>query len=244
MSQALDHTHQFRRLYCTKCGHPIDVPVYCKNRFCRYCTRARSAKIRSRLSQYIEAAAFEKGFALSMLSLTIPNVADAGAGARECVASFRRLRHRSRWKMLVKGGAFVIETTWSSESWHVHIHAIIEAKYFPFEELLALWKECSPGQGVYISRKSKSVALAYLTKYLTKNDVPEERVDELNDSLRDFRLFQPFGTWYGNLPPAPPRAYPCPKCGNIVWMPEIIMQLLAKGCRVRGWHKLHSPPVV
>jgi hypothetical protein len=234
--------HPFRTLFCTKCGNPIKVPVYCKNRFCRYCTRARTATIRSRLSALVKAASFTDGCRLSMLTLTIPTAAAPAEVARQIVRSFRLLRQRKRWKMLVLGGAFVIEASFSHSLWHVHIHALVEAKYFPYAELLELWKSVSPGQGVYISRVKRALGVNYLTKYLTKNNVPEDMRETLNEALKDFRLFQPFGNWHGNLPEVKKPPFKCPICGNDVWLPEVVANLMALGIYPKCWRHVRPPP--
>jgi len=63
----------------------------------------------------------------------------------------------------------------------------------------------SPGRGVYIQNIPKREAVRYLTKYLSKSDVPEDDQDELNETLKSIRLFQPFGSWFAiNLLYKPP----------------------------------------
>ena len=54
----------------------------------------------------------------------------------------------------------------------------------------------SAGRGVYIQNIPVGQVVRYLTKYLSKNDVPDVDRDTLNDALKGTRLFQPFGSWY------------------------------------------------
>jgi hypothetical protein len=159
-------------------------------------------------------------FSIKHLTLTIPNQKTANLAARQIIQAFRAVRRRHLWRKYVKGGAFVIEATGGRGNWHIHIHAIIESKFFPWEQLHALWKECSPGQGVYLQRIPPGAVVSYLTKYMTKVQVPDDDVDELAAALKGFRMFQPFGSWH-NLPAAPPlRPMRCPDCGCEQWLPD------------------------
>lgn len=223
--------HEYRRFFCTGCGHVIDAPVYCGNRFCPVCTKRRQFRVRQRLTHMMGFIKESHPYSLKHLTLTIPNQKSASKAARQIVSAFRRVRRRELWKRYVKGGAFVIEATGESGNWHVHVHAIIESKFFPWEQLHALWMEVSPGRGVFLQKIPVGKVIAYLTKYMTKTDVPQSDVDELAAALKGFRMFQPFGSWH-RLPAAPPlKAMKCPSCGTSNWLPDRL-------CTAAGAHRI------
>ncbi|MBA7671157.1 hypothetical protein ES703_79308 [subsurface metagenome] len=132
--------------------------------------------------------------------------------------SFKKLRQTASWKTHVDGGAFVTEITGCSGNWHAHIHAIIASKRYKWAEILELWMKLSPGRGVYIQNIPKQQVVRYLTKYLSKNDVPDADRSELNDALKGTRLYQPFGSWYAiNLQYKKPPPQ-CPDCKGSYFM--------------------------
>jgi len=212
--------HEFRNLRCSGCGAIITVPVYCGDRFCPLCSQSRRCRIEYRLNHLIKNRSVSSGYGLKHLTLTIPNRPDAGAAASEILAAFRRLRQRKQWKSYVSGGAFVLEITGRPLDWHVHIHAIIDARFFPWEHLHALWQKVSSGRGLYIQRIPAAQVVRYLLKYITKTAVSDAHRTELAAAFRGKRMFQPFGSWHSV--PSPPPVHPCycKHCGGSTWLPE------------------------
>jgi len=188
--------HEFIRLECISCGNHFDVPVYCGDRFCPVCSVTRRLRVRSRLEFLVKNVKAGSGYNFKHLTLTIKNQQHLSLMTAAIVKSFRQLRQTASWKSHVKGGAFVIEITGDSSNWHVHLHIIIESKYYKWANLLNLWKKFSTGQGVYIQNIPRREIIRYLTKYISKTDTPPECREAINDALRGTRLFQPFGSWY------------------------------------------------
>ncbi|MBA7706750.1 hypothetical protein ES703_115607 [subsurface metagenome] len=210
--------HEFVRIECICCGRFFDVPVYCGDRFCPVCSVTRRNRIRHRLEFLIENIDPPHGYRLKHLTLTIKNQQDLALMVSTLFSCFQKLRQTASWKAHVTGGAFVIEVKGCSGNWHVHIHAIIEAKYYKWAEIHKLWMQISPGRGVYIQNIPKDEVIRYLTKYLSKNDVPDRDRDELNEALKGTRLYQPFGSWYGiNLKYVKPPPQ-CPDCKRSTFM--------------------------
>lgn len=206
--------HLFFTLVCSHCGHKFDVPVYCGSRFCEVCSGRRRARVRNRLEFLVKNCDRPRGYGFKHLTLTISNQPHLQNMAAEITKSFRKLRQRQYWKNNVDGGAFVLEITGHPGSWHVHIHAIIMARYMPFDRLLALWRKVSSGRGVYIQQIPPSKVTGYLCKYLTKPDAPDDLLDEMNWELHDRRLFNPFGSWHTLDRKYEPPRHLCPECGN------------------------------
>lgn len=210
-------SHEYRRYWCQHCGYHFDIPTYCGNRLCPVCSKQKRIRARLRLTGLVRNVKPAKGNDIRFLTLTIPNVPDIEAGMLTIVRAFRRLRQRQVWKNHVLGGVFVLEATGRPNNWHCHIHALIEGTYFPVRTISRVWQAVSPGKVVWITRIPHKAAIGYLTKYLTKPNLPSEVTDEMGRALAGFRMFQPFGSWHGIKVTIPKRPYRCPTCGLTCW---------------------------
>lgn len=211
--------HMWITILCEHCGHKIEVPVYCGNRFCKVCGRPRLSRVRRRLNWMVARIHQRNDYSIKHLTLTITNEPDLPKMLKHIVSAFRRLRQRAFWKRHVLGGAYVIEITGRPGNWHAHLHIIIHSYYLPYAKLLALWKKCSGSQGVYIKQIPQKDVIRYLTKYLSKPDVPEQVLTETAEALKGYRLFHPFGEWYKILKGYVDQKPGCPKCGEQCWLP-------------------------
>lgn len=215
--------HNFRNLFCSACGYRKAVPISCGNRFCPVCSTARRSRTLKRLRAIIQKVSPRRPYSTKHLTLTIPNSHSADAGAKYIVNAFRKLRQRQFWKGHVLGGAYAIGITGSPDQWHVHIHAVIEAKFTPWRKLLSEWKRVAKASGVFIQEVPAAHVLSHLTSYVTKNEVPERYQMEISNALRDYRLFQTFGTWHSLRVKVAHSDFLCPKCRNSVWLPEELL---------------------
>ena len=210
--------HQYLRIYCASCSSFRDVPAFCGDRFCPICSGPRRARVRYRLDALVKRSALPPGYTFKFLTLTVPNSDDLKAGVKSLMVAFRRLRQQHWWKSYVDGGAFVIEITGRKGAWHIHIHAIIAARYIPVRQLSRHWERVSGGKIVWIKKIPSSAVIAYLTKYLTKIDVPDDDALMASDALRGVRLFQPIGSWHGMKVVIVNHACKCASCGGDRWM--------------------------
>lgn len=229
--------HDFRQIVCLKCGHSITVPIYCGNRFCSVCSAPRLSRVRRRLNWIVEHVTPPKAYGIKFLTLTIQNEPDLPEMLKHLVKSFRRLRQRAFWKQHVLGGAFVLEVTGRPGNWHAHIHSVIEARYVPYDKLLALWIKVSGSRGVWIEKIPKRNVIGYLTKYLSKSSVPAEITDDVSEAISGFRLFQPFGSWYAVNLSFQTKKPGCPVCGSHDFLPSDILYRQLEKCGV----KVRSP---
>lgn len=212
--------HEYRSLVCLGCGHKHPVPVFCGDRFCIVCGKYRRARTRTRLAYLLKHASYPPGYGPKFITLTIPNVSDLKAGVKLIQAAYRRLRSYSAWRNYVDGGASVIEVTGTDGAWHVHIHAVISARYFPQPLLSKLWRRASGGFIVWIQRIPHHAAIAYLSKYMSKSVCPPDQRLTISDALKGTRLFTPTGSWYHLRAPKIKHPFPCPKCGRTDWLPD------------------------
>lgn len=220
----MDKTHDFRSIFCGRCGHRIDFPVSCGKRFCGVCAKSKLTRMRRRMSFVINSIPRVSGENLKFLTLTLKSGEDPEKLVKHLIASFRRLRQRQFWSQRVSGGCYSIELTHSEAGWHVHLHAILMAHYMAQWQLSSLWKAVSGSFVVDIRRTYNNEAVAYLCKYLTCDKVPIELQDVVSQSLKGYRLWSPFGTAHDINRTYKPSAMKCPSCESSVWIPETAMR--------------------
>jgi len=212
-------SHRFRVVVCCSCGHEVTVPIRCSDRFCPICSAPRAIRVRSRIEHIIKNVKRSKGYAFKHLTLTIPNQPEIKPAARAIVSAFSRVRRSKLWNSFCNGGSYVLECTGSKDNYHVHIHAIIYAKFVPWEQLHALWMRCSSGRGVYIQRIPERQIVRYLTKYISKPSVDESLRALVSEGFRGIRLFQPFGSFLRVPGFSGHKPFECPVCGDKNWLP-------------------------
>lgn len=225
--------HEFRQITCLQCGHTITIPVYCGNRFCPVCSAPRLSRVRRRLNWIVDHVSPPRGYGIKFLTLTLRNESDLPIMLSHLVRAFRKLRQRAFWKQYVLGGAFVLEVTGRPGNWHAHIHAVIEARFIPYDTFVRLWLKISGSRGVWIEKLPKKNVIGYLTKYLTKSSVPADITDDVSECLAGLRLFQPFGSWYAVNLTFQTKKPGCPSCGSHDWMPSDILYRQLEKCGVR-----------
>jgi len=132
-----------------------------------------------------------------MITLTIRNQGSVSEGCKILIKSFRKLRAKNAWKHRIKGGLYVIEVTGLPGHYHVHLHILVDLRFFPVRLLSKIWSQVAPGRIVHVKRLPVHAAMVYVTKYLTKPSVSGSAVSTVEKGLKNARLFQPFGTWHG-----------------------------------------------
>lgn len=209
--------HEFRRIVCTQCGYSFDIPIACGNRFCDTCTSLRRYRIREKMKSLMKLVHPRKGQTIKFLTLTIPNCKDPRYQLDLLIKSFRKLRQRKYYRSKIEAGASFFEVTGRPGAWHVHLHAIILSDFIPVERLATDWAAVSPGQIVHIKRIPLGAAVAYLTAYAMKSDLPERDQMTVSAALKGRRLFQPFGGWHQMMGQIPAAVVTCKACGSSSW---------------------------
>lgn len=224
--------HQYRRYACTGCGHVINAPVSCGNRFCPICSGPRRRRIRGQLRAIIETNSSDNAFAFRFVTLTIPNQERLDVAARILISSFRRLRQRRFWRTRVRGGCYVLEIAGEPGRWHLHLHIITQGGFLPKRQLSAEWSRCSPGRIVCVRHVPPGAMVGYITKYISKSCLSPEIQKIASDQLQGFRLFQLFGSWFCFARKVKSERCACPKCGGTSWWPLDIPYL----------NRIYGPP--
>lgn len=212
--------HEFFNVYCAGCGKTHAVIIRCGDRFCPVCQVGRRFQIRERLQYILKNYKLVKGEQFSFLTLTIKNQVDLARMVSFLIKSFRKLRSKSTWKRYVSGGAYVIEITGYEGNWHAHLHCIIAAYWFPQVIILKLWRSIVNKGGAHIKPAQKDSTIRYLLKYISKTDSPPLEAGLISDTLKGYRLYQPFGLFVSLLKNYRPVPLPCPYCGCTSVIPE------------------------
>jgi len=209
--------HPFITLVCGCCGHTIQVPSYCGNRFCPTCGRIRSRRLLRRIGSVTAKIVPKKGDTIKLLTLTVPRSRNLKGTVDELIRSFRRFRQRAWWKKHVRGGAYFIEFKHTANGWNPHLHVLVESSFMPVKTIRQHWERVSTGKIVDIRRIPIGSAIRYCAKYCAKLDLPTALQQQASDSLQNRRLFTFFGYW--SRVPADPvsDAFSCKKCGVRSW---------------------------
>lgn len=211
--------HDFLTIYCQDCLHEHPVPVYCGDRFCPICTRQVRARTRRRLDWIIDHVPEMVGYRWYMITLSEPNCSDIREGLKSLIASFRRLRSRQYWMNKIFGGIYVIEIKGRPGNWHPHIHAVIYSRWLYYPAMIRQWQKCSKGTACWIDKIPTKEVTRYITKYMSKPDVPDAVMNGINQGLKGTRWLSPFGQCHNIKFPQPKHKSACPECqGELFFM--------------------------
>jgi len=205
---------------CSHCGKAWYVTSRCRLRVCPIC----SFKETKRRAAFIERRS-QSCTHLRMLTLTLPASSD---NPRATIAllhkRWTRLRHRKVMRSVV-GGCYQIELKPKPWGWHVHLHAIIESSYIPYQRIWSAWKDICGTRCPQIDIRAADTPAArgYVAKYAAKSagfDDAGASVVEWYNATHGLRLWGTFGTWFDleleekakDLAEEPPPP-PCPFCG-------------------------------
>jgi hypothetical protein len=125
--------------------------------------------------------------------------------------------------MYVIGGIAVVEIKGRPGNYHPHLHIVLYAKYLPWPLLRKQWERVSGGTAVWISNIDKGKALHYVTKYVTKLDMPDVAQEEPNVAMKGRHLFMKFGEWASYTLDISPVLFVCTRCGASDWIDEFRM---------------------
>lgn len=135
--------------------------------------------------------------------LTVRNIHDLTRGHLDQLGKwFTALRRRkfcSNWT----GGFYSIEVTNENNGWHLHIHALVEAKWIDAAGLALQWDSITNGMGRIVKVRDCREAeyLQEVTKYAVKgSQLAQWSPDQISAFIRAFdgkRTFGVFGSLYG-----------------------------------------------
>ena len=227
---------EFLRLMQSGCGVRRLTPIRCDHMLCPDCCLERVKPLWERVRRIFDGHSRGE---FRFITLTVPNVPRID---REYIdgltKAFRKLRRRGVWKATVAGGIYAFDTTYNraTETWNVHIHAIIQLHldvpgYVKADgytlggwlrDVKADWEAVSGGQNVHVRRVTHG-AIKELLKYSAKAAsfvYHAHLVDEYLTAFENVRRIQSWGTFLGaakdeEKPPAP--SCKCGDCDRSDW---------------------------
>lgn len=199
LAAKLEDCHsRFTVSLCSACGRVDKFPNRCDLFYCPEC-QPRLARDRRESVEWWARETHQPKHVV----LTLRNVFDLSPGhVHELKHCFAKLRHR-RFAKNWLGGFYGIEVTNERKGWHLHLHALINAKWIDAGELARQWASVTNGFGLIVKVKdcrSKDY-LAEVTKYAVKGSQlaawPANQVREFVEAFDGVRTFGVFGSLYG-----------------------------------------------
>jgi len=187
-------------------GKAVRQTYHCDHRLCPHCAGRRASKLKENLKGIIDVEWGNRR--QKLLTLTIddtPGESLKSASAR-ILEAFKKLRRRKGFKEKIRGGVRAFEVTQNSDndSWHVHLHVLMDADYWTQEELLGLWRKClgsgdkKGGARIEESRSGIDEVVKYTVKGVEAAEKwPKEKLKEFLYWATGRRMVQGFGNLYG-----------------------------------------------
>jgi hypothetical protein len=182
----------------------------CHDRFCLPCGRERSRVIAGNVKLKLD------GKPARFLTLTLRSHAEPlDELLAKLTRDFTSLRRTKLWRNRVTGGVAFIEVKWlaGTNRWHVHLHALLQGRYVPRQDLSELWLRITDTSDVIDIRivEDEAQCTHYICKYASKPldrtvVVVPLRLDEAIVALKGKRLCLTFGSWRGYKLTEPPES--------------------------------------
>ncbi len=173
----------------------------CHDRFCLPCGRERSRIIAGNVKLRVD------GENARFLTLTLRSDTEPLAELlAKLTRDFTALRRTKLWRKRVAGGVAFLEMKWlePTQRWHVHLHALLQGRYIPQDELSKIWFQITHTSDVVDIRivENQDHCTRYICKYASKPldhtvVVHPNKLDEAVLALKGKRLCLTFGTWRG-----------------------------------------------
>lgn len=191
------HTY-YTFVVCGDCGQVRKFPNRCDLFFCPECAHALAAHTARQVDWWTNLVTQPKH-----VVLTIKNIHDLSPGhVDELREMFTRLRRRKFCNNWI-GGFYRIQCTNDGNGWHLHIHALVEAKWIDAVELKQQWLSVTNGLGYIVKVRDcrQSDYLREVTRYVAKGcELAAWQPAEIAAFVRAFtgrRTFGVFGSLYG-----------------------------------------------
>lgn len=200
IADTLDACHTIERtIQCTGCKKKRTVWNHCDNFFCPRCQPTLSRRRFESMEWWTNTVTQPKH-----VVLTVKNTDQFSAEYVEWFKhQFKKLRNQKFAKGWI-GGMWSLEVTWSeSAGWHLHLHALIDARWIDNSQLAIRWAKLV-GQDFAIVHVKDARSKDYLkevTKYTVKGSElaawPSTIIAQFVDAMSGGRNFGVFGTLHG-----------------------------------------------
>jgi len=195
----LEDCHSYYTIaHCADCAKVRKFPNRCDLFYCPECA-AHLQNERSRQVEWWTVRCPQPKHVV----LTIRNIPDLSPGhvdeLRDMFSRLRRRKFARNWK----GGFYTIQITYSAKGWHLHIHALVNARWIDEDKLKEEWRSITNGLG-YIVRVKDCREKSYLreiTRYVVHgSQLAAWQPAVLKTFVKAFkhkRTFGVFGELYG-----------------------------------------------
>lgn len=181
----------------------------CHLRWCPLCAEARAAFLAMSVRAWYKSARAPKLLTLTMRHSDI----DLQSQLDELYQAFRKLRRSTYMASRTRGGIWFFQIKWSkkSESWHPHIHALLDSEFIPQAQIRQRWAKLTKGSDIVDIRAcwSPDSAANHVARYATRpgtlNSVPPSHRLSLLRTLHGRRIVGAWGTAQ-KVPLCPPKA--------------------------------------
>jgi len=181
---------------CNDCKTIRRFPNRCDQFYCPECQHALQVERRKQVEWWTRECRSPKH-----VVLTIKNIPDLTAGHvdefRRYFTKLRRLKFCRNWV----GGFYRLEVTNEGRGWHLHLHALVEARFIDEGQLKNVWRKITNGLG-FICRVIPVTGDSYLrevTKYVVKGStIAKWEPSTIVTFLQAFLNKRTFGV-FGNL---------------------------------------------
>jgi hypothetical protein len=183
---------------CNDCGAVRKFPNRCDLFFCPECQPGLAHDRKRQVDWWTATISQPKH-----VVLTVHNVSDLTRGHLDELQKWFTALRRRKFARGWRGGFYSIECTNEGNGWHLHIHALIDAKWIDGGELALQWHSITRGLGRIVKVKDcrKADYLAEVTKYAVKgSQLAAWSPEQVATFIRAFdgkRTFGVFGSLYG-----------------------------------------------
>lgn len=178
-------------------GTPALSLQRCRDRLCPLCSKIKGQQTASKVQEAVQMMNSVRFFTLTLLS-TDKKLAQC---CEQLISGFRELRRSKVWKEHVSAGIWTAEIKPGKHegTWNVHLHMLVDGKYFDQKSLSAAWLKATGDSYVVDVRKVNSVkgAAWYVAKYVAKpgdfTKMSDEEICCYATAVKGRRLFGTFG---------------------------------------------------
>jgi hypothetical protein len=198
-ADCLENCHTYYTVaQCGDCGAVRKFPNRCDRFYCPECAHHLQREREKQVAWWTRECKQPKHVVLTVKNiphLTFLHVQEF----RGWFTKLRRLKFARNWV----GGFYRIEVTNEGKGWHLHLHALVEAKWIDQPQLKNVWRRLTNGLGyiVKVMDVRQGSYLHEVTKYVVKGHQlaswqPADIVTFLN-AFQNVRTFGVFGSLYG-----------------------------------------------
>jgi hypothetical protein len=183
---------------CDSCGAVKKFPNRCDLFYCPECQAGLGRDRKKQIEWWTRTIRQPKHVVLTLKNipnLTREHLDEIG----KWFTALRRRKFAAAWR----GGFYTIECTNEGKGWHIHIHALIDARWIDSAQLALQWDSVTHGFGRIVKVKDcrESEYLSEVTKYCCKGSQlaawPAAAIVDFVRAFTGKRTFGVFGELYG-----------------------------------------------